>query len=177
MISAEKYGQALFSLAADKGTEDATADELRSVREVFGQEPRILDVLDSPVVSAEERHALIDRAFAGFSDMVRNTLFILCDEGAIRSFGSVWQAFSDEYDRARNICRARLVTAVPATDEQIGRIILRLERTSGKAVVLEQTVDPEILGGAILDLPDRRIDMSVRSRLRSLKETMTETIS
>jgi len=68
-----------------------------------------------------------------------------------------------------------VTTAVELTDEELDRMKERLERSlQGREVVLQTSVDPSILGGAVFRYGGRMIDTSVRGRLESLREEMLE---
>ncbi len=177
MISASKYGQALFSLATEQGCVDSVLDDLRVVKDVLANEPQVLDLLGSVTVSAKEKRDFILQTFGSSEQILVNTLLVLCDGGEMKALPDILQAYSDCYDKANNICRIRMTTAVPISDEQSGRLLVQLERATGMSVVLEKAVDPDLIGGAILDFPDRRIDSSIRTRLRTVQETLTETIN
>lgn len=177
MISANKYGQALFNLATEQGCVDTVLEDMRSIRNAMNDDPRIMDILTSPAVHAADKRGLIADAFGDADEVLVNTLLLLCDMGEMTSFPHVLQAYSDCYDKAKNICRVRLVSAVELSDEQCGKLLVQLERTTGMTVVLERAVDPDIIGGLVLDFPDRRIDTSLKTRLRAMQEALTETIN
>ncbi|MBR2903001.1 MAG: F0F1 ATP synthase subunit delta [Clostridia bacterium] len=177
MISASKYGQALFSLASEQGCADSVLDDLRVVKDVLTNESQAMDLLESPSVTANEKREFVRQVFGQSQQILVNTLLVLCDYGEINSLPDILQAYSDCYDKANNICRIHMTTAVPVPDEQSGRLLVQLERTTGMSVVLEKSVDPDLIGGAVLDFPDRRIDSSIRTRLRAIQETLTETIN
>jgi F-type H+-transporting ATPase subunit delta len=68
-----------------------------------------------------------------------------------------------------------VTTAVELTDDEVDRIKERLARSlEGREVILETSVDPNILGGAVFRFGGRMIDSSVRGRLASLREEMLE---
>lgn len=177
MISASKYGQALFDLATEQGSTTKVLEDMRSIATVLKDEPEILEFLGSPAVVAQEKRALITEAFGKTQDILFNTILLLCDMGEMKAFPQVLQAYSDRYDEANNICRVRLISAVEMSDEQCGSLLVQLERSTGMSVVLEKTVDPDIIGGLVLDFPDRRIDTSLKTRLCAMQEALTETIN
>ena len=177
MISAGKYGQALFDLATELGCTAELLDDMRAIKSAIADEPQILEILGSPAVTAQDKRDFVKEAFGDTQEILLNTLYLLCDMGEMKAFPQVLQAYSDRYDDANNICRVRLVSAVEMSDEQCGRLLVQLERSTGMSVVLEKTVDPDIIGGLVLDFPDRRIDTSLKTRLRAMQEVLTETIN
>ena len=78
------------------------------------------------------------------------------------------------HGRRRNrVCRrAHATTAVPLTSAEREALAQRLEASTGHPVELETDVDPELLGGVVVQIGDRLIDASVRGRLDALRKTL-----
>ena len=70
------------------------------------------------------------------------------------------------------VVRARVTSAVPLTEGEKNALRLKLEKDGG-TVTLDCVVDPEIMGGVIVETEDRVIDGSLRHRLREMKDVMT----
>ena len=71
--------------------------------------------------------------------------------------------------RARRQLELELTTAVPDPDTEAEEIRTKLAEASGHEVTLERSVDSAILGGVIVRVRDRMVDLSVRGRLEALR--------
>ena len=69
--------------------------------------------------------------------------------------------------------QAEVVSAVPLAEPTYVRIQAELERLAGRALDLHRRVDPGILGGLVVRVGDRRLDLSLAARLASLRERMS----
>jgi F-type H+-transporting ATPase subunit delta len=82
----------------------------------------------------------------------------------------------DEYeqlaDSASGRLRATAVTAVALSEQERSRLSTQLSRRFGREVRLEVRVDPDIIGGLVLEVGDHLIDASVAGRLRQLRRTL-----
>jgi len=72
-------------------------------------------------------------------------------------------------DSYRGIERAEVVTAIPLDNDDKRRLETRLGTIVNKTVVVNEKVDPDLLGGIVARLGGKLLDGSVRSRLAALK--------
>ena len=79
------------------------------------------------------------------------------------------------YDEKYGILRASAVSAVPLSTEQSEKIKSNLEKRTGKTVILTNTIDTSIIGGARLDFGCEQIDKSVSSTLKAIGTLISDT--
>jgi F-type H+-transporting ATPase subunit delta len=86
------------------------------------------------------------------------------------------QQVRDEYqrllDERRGIAQATVFTAVPLSDDERRAVAQRLQKLTGKEIVLDAQVDPDVLGGLVARIGDRLIDGSTRGRLLALRQSL-----
>jgi F-type H+-transporting ATPase subunit delta len=70
------------------------------------------------------------------------------------------------------MAQATVLTAVPLSEDERQAVVRRLQELTGKEIVLETQVDPEILGGLVARVGDRLIDGSTRSQLLKLRSRL-----
>ncbi len=87
----------------------------------------------------------------------------------IPDVGSFYQRLLDELS---NISRAEVTSATPLSAEAVESIKASLEKTTGRSIVVETEVDPELIGGVVARVGDLVLDGSVRTQLTSIKETL-----
>jgi F-type H+-transporting ATPase subunit delta len=71
------------------------------------------------------------------------------------------------------VLELELTTAVELTDEEAAKILGEIERAAGRKVEANRKVDPELIGGLVLQAGSVRLDASVRGRLEQLREQLT----
>jgi len=82
--------------------------------------------------------------------------------------GSIAEQFDELKRDHEKVLHARITSAQPLTDEQLAQIVQALERRHGKKIEAEQDVDPELLGGARVQIGDQVIHASVRDALAQM---------
>ena len=97
-----------------------------------------------------------------------------------RSSSGVGVAMVEQFHRLLDEKHGRrqafVTSAVPLTDDQRERVRQQAERLAKKKPVLQERVDPSLLGGLVLQIGDRVIDVSVKHRLRRLRTELRETL-
>ena len=176
MMNAKEYGRALFLLAEEDGVTALVAEELEVVREILRQHPRYEKLLDTPALSKGEKLLLIDRAFSSLNENLVNLIKILCEKHSVYQFSRIAGAYAALYDEARGIERVEALTAVAMTPKQVGALTEKLSLSTGKTVIVKNTVDPSLLGGVVLRFADKQLDGSVKARLSALEKSLKETV-
>ena len=176
MIDAKEYGKALFLLTEEEGTTKAVAEDLKTVQKLLRENPRYEKLLDTPALTKEEKLRLIDRAFSSLHESVLNLTKILCEKHSVYQFSRVADAYAVLYDEARGIERVEVLTAVAMTQKQISELASRLSFLTGKTAVIKNTVDPGILGGAVLRYAGKQLDGSLKARLENFEKSLKEIV-
>jgi len=82
----------------------------------------------------------------------------------------------DEWERLlaaeERVLELELTTAVKLTDEQAAAIVARIEQAAGRKVEARRAVDPDLIGGLVLQAGSLRLDGSVRGRLDGLRDEL-----
>lgn len=169
---AKKYATALFLLATDRKIEDAVWTDLSALGEVLKNDRRLLKVIAAPQIPDEDKHKLIRTVLAGAQEAVLNFMLFVIDKGRTEHIPRMIEIFGQLLDEARSVVEAEITSAVPLKDDEVARIVQRLERVSGKKVRHRVRVDSEILGGVVVIIGGEIIDHSVRHDLLRLRESL-----
>ena len=78
------------------------------------------------------------------------------------------------YNESKRVSWAHVTSAVPLTAEQKTALRLKLEKQSGRNVLLECTVDKTMLGGVVVEMDGKILDGSLRRRLQEVKEVISQ---
>jgi F-type H+-transporting ATPase subunit delta len=76
------------------------------------------------------------------------------------------------YNESKSISWAHVRSAIPLTPEQKTALRLKLEKQSGRNVLLECSTDNTLLGGIVVEMDGKILDGSLRRRLQDVKEVM-----
>lgn len=176
MTAAEKeYGGALFALASEENLLDEVAQGLRAALAAIRGNPEYLKLVENPAMKKDERLALLDGAFRGnVHPYVLNFLKILCERGMLASLPGCCDEYRDSLYEARGILPVTAWTAAPLDEKQTKALTEKLEKTTGKQVLLTCRTDASLLGGVRLSYAGRELDGTVKGRLDKLREILTD---
>jgi F-type H+-transporting ATPase subunit delta len=148
---------------------DAAAGQLADLREAVEGSPELAEALASPQLDSAAKKALVARLTEGAEPVVANFLQVLVDRGRIAELVPIAEAVEQRVAEAENRLEVTAVTAVSLSDELREKIVQRIKRETGSDVDLEESVDPDVIGGLVLEVEGVRIDGSVRRRIEGLR--------
>ncbi len=170
---ADRYAQALLEVALDRGVLDGLEESFDSLIEVVADRGDLRHFMQSPQVPTHEKKALIHDTLGGrVEPTLLNFLELLLDKDRILHLADIHEAFGLRLASHRGLQRADVVTAIPLADDLAAKLRQKLEALTGQTIVLENRVDPAVIGGVCVTMGDRIIDGTVRTGLARLHETL-----
>jgi F-type H+-transporting ATPase subunit delta len=140
------------------------ADFVESTREV----PELQEILRNPQLDRRAKTAAVD-AVAGQSDpLVLNLLRLLIEKGRAGEIDEVGAEFERLAAEEEGQLTVELTTAFELSEDEARTIVGQIEQASGRTVEATRGVDPNLIGGIVLQAGSLRVDASVRSRLERL---------
>lgn len=176
MINAVEYGRALFMLTEEVGNTEEVREDVMVLRAAFCENPGFSNLLDTPAISKDERIGVVNVTLASMDKNLVNLVKILAERRQTHCMPDVLDAYLAIYDEAHGIERVEAITVMPLTTEQAQRLEAKLEKQTGKKIIIENTVDPSILGGIKLRYMGIQLDSSLKTRLDSFEKSLMETI-
>lgn len=174
---AGRYALALFDLAKEQNALDRVADDLNGFVKLIGESDDLSRLVRSPAFSADDQvralGAVLDRA--GVSDLTTRFLKLVAQKRRLFAVETMAKDFNALKDNADGVTRARVTVAEPLTNQQWTDLQQALGAMSGsRSVAMDVFIDPELLGGMVVQLGSRMIDSSLRTKLNSLRTRMKE---
>jgi ATP synthase F1 delta subunit len=99
---------------------------------------------------------------------------LLCEKRRIALFEECVKEYRLLLNAAEARVTAKVTSAVALTDAELFALQQKLEKISGKTVLIEAIVDPDLLGGLTVEIDGTVMDGSLRHRLRRVKEVMNQ---
>ena len=166
-----RYTRGVLEYARQTNTLDRWRGDM-TVLGAIGEDRTIRHFLEDPRLSLAERMETVARTVGDrLSDAGRELLSILIEDRAVRILPLLARQVLREADRSEGIARIQVTSAEPLTDALRQQLRDALGR-DGRSVLLEETVDPAIIGGLILREEDRLLDLSVHASLRAMEEQL-----
>ena len=171
---ARKYSQALFLAARDRGLIDAAYKQMNDLTTFLDSDQTLLNFLKAPQVLDEHKQALVRKVFGDrLEHLLVAFLIVRIEKHRISFLPEVIDEFARLVEAEKGIGRATILTAVPLTESERTRLIDRLAAKTALKIVLEERVEPEIIGGMIVILHNEIIDGSVRHELDRLQHQLS----
>ncbi len=133
-------------------------------------DPGVLPLLTNPNVTRAELAELVisivgEVEGAGLDDSLRNFIRDLASNQRLGLLPEVTALFNAMKDEAERTLDVEVSSAAPLEDGQRSELTASLEKRLARSIRLHCTVDPSLIGGAIIRAGDLVIDGSLRSRL------------
>lgn len=170
---AKRYGKALFELAVESQQAEDVYNELLKVRQIFEDIPQLGDLLSDVRLDLNEKRNVMDNLVKGFDGIVRNALEVIYQYNRMYDILLIIDEYERRFNDRNNLVLGIVTTAVPLTKEQKAKLTQKVANQLGyQKAELTEKVDPNILGGVIVEANHHVIDGSIRSRLEYLRKEL-----
>jgi F-type H+-transporting ATPase subunit delta len=146
---------------------------MRQLREAVASIEELRQLLSNPEVESSAKADVLARIAKGSDEDVVNFLRLLAEKGRAGELPQIVDELDTLVAAAERILDVELTTATELSDVDFGRILGQIERASGRKVQASRKVDPDLIGGIVLQAGSMRLDASVRGRLERLRHDLT----
>jgi F-type H+-transporting ATPase subunit delta len=162
----------LFDAAREQDRVEQVQGQLHQLRDAVAEVDELRALLENPEVESQVKGDVLYRLAEGAEELVRNFVRLLAEK---RRAGEL-AAIVDELDvlvaADQRILDVELTTALDLSEDELRRILGLIEKASGRKVQAEHKVDPDLIGGIVLQAGSMRLDASVRGRLDRLSHEL-----
>jgi F-type H+-transporting ATPase subunit delta len=175
--AARVYAKALFELGLGEGNLAAIAEDLHAVLDALnGLDGDLRAFFNLPQLRRDEKRRIINLAFGGkVGRPVLGLLNILVEKRREALFDEIVFQFDIMLDRHQGRLKVQVTTARKLDDQLAEALRTAIEQRTNKTVVLQERVDPEVIGGMKVNVGDRVIDGTVRRTLQDMRRTLAAT--
>ncbi|KAM0282577.1 hypothetical protein ACHAQH_002945 [Verticillium albo-atrum] len=177
------YATALYTAAVKTSSIDPTAKALTQLQALLKKDEKLTAILDAPTLSAEDKSAIVaelKKQAGGANDTVANFLAALAENNRLGILPGVCEKFAELIAAAKGEVEL-IVTSAQQLDS---KTLTRLETAAakspyvgqGKKLKVTNQVNPEIVGGLIVEVGDRTIDLSVSSKIAKMNKLLTDNL-
>jgi F-type H+-transporting ATPase subunit delta len=167
------YAEALLEAAGEKGRLAEVREDLAEFAEAVASTDELRSFLRNPQIEPHVKRDALAALLAEADKLVRNFLLLLADKGRIAEIEGIHAEFERLIAQEARVLELELTTAVELSDEEAAHVVRRIEDAAGRRVEATRRVDPDIIGGIVVQAGSRRLDASVRGRLNRLRQELT----
>lgn len=170
---ARVYATAYLNAAQNAGVTDPL-EELNSFQfDVVGANPQLADVLASEMHSSEAKLDLLQRTvLPAASPLFANFIKVLAGHDRLNLIPQILHEAGLEHERRVGKRRVQISSAVPLSEEQLSTIQQRIQSALNLEPVLTPSIDPELIGGLVIQVGDTVYDGSLKTRLKNLRQRL-----
>jgi len=171
-VVSRTYAEALFEAAKEAGRLDAVRGDLAAFVESVREVPELRNLLLNPQLDPRAKSAAVGALLERDDELVRNFVRLLVEKGRAASIEEIGEEFERLVAREMRRLDVELITAVELSDTDAQAIVRQIEQASGREVDATRSVDPDLIGGLVLQAGSLRVDASVRGRLEQLRNQL-----
>lgn len=172
---AKRYGKALAELAHEAGTVDAFIEQLEAVVAAWNECSDLRQLFLSPVLN-DERASVLPSVYQrlGLSAEIQQFMSLVIENRRIELLTEILEQFRHYVEAIQNKVRVALTSARPLSATEKQKIVATLTSKTEKEVIVEEHIDPSIIGGLIVAIGSQVYDGSVKTQLRNIKQALVK---
>lgn len=169
---ASRYAKSLIDLAVEQNSLEATLQDVQLMATTISSSPEFASILKSPIIKADKKDAIIDAILgARMSPLTRAFIKLLTAKGREGTLSEMASSFISQYREMKRISPVRLITAAPVSEEVKENIRQKVAAAlPGQSIELSTDVQPELVGGFVLEMGDKLMDASIKRDLNDIKK-------
>jgi F-type H+-transporting ATPase subunit delta len=148
-------------------------EELQQIRDAVAGAPDLAAMLENPEIDSRVKADVLVRVASGSNAIVVNFLRLIAEKGRAAEIAEIVAELDTLVAAENRVLDVELTTAHELSDTEFDRILKQIETASGRTVQAERKVDPDLIGGIVLQAGSMRLDASVRGRLQRLRNDLT----
>ncbi|HZS24790.1 MAG TPA: ATP synthase F1 subunit delta [Gaiellaceae bacterium] len=166
------YAEALLSAAKENDRLAQVHEALSDFAAALEASPELRSVLRNPQLEPAAKAGILAEIVGEEEPLFTNFLLVVADKGRAAELDDIAREFERLMAREERRLSVELTTARELTDAEAKAIVKQIEQAAGRTVEATRSVDPDLVGGIVLQAGSYRVDASVRGRLERLRQTL-----
>jgi F-type H+-transporting ATPase subunit delta len=174
-----RYARALYAYALDNNEEEKVYDEMKYLSHGFLTVPELRKTLQNPILSFETKEKVLETATgSNTTKCVKHFFEFIFSREKQDLLLFIATAYLSVYRKAKNVLYVDLISAVEPERDFVERIKTHILKEYNSNVVVEMsiTLDPAIIGGFILNVDGKQLDLSVKGELKKIRESILKNL-
>ena len=164
----------MFEAAKENGRLTVVHEELGDFVAAMSGVPELRRVLRNPELDPETKAGIVSDLLGDADQLVRNFFRLAAEKGRIGEIEEIAREFDRLMAAEERRLNVELTTAYDLSDEEASGILEQIEQASGRKVEASRKVDPNLIGGFVLQAGSMRVDASIRGRIERLRHELVK---
>ena len=172
-VAHRTYAKALFEAAKEADRLAQVHEELGDFVAAINDVPELDALLRNPQVDPRAKASMLDDILGGADALLHNFLLLVVEKNRGSQLREIHKEFERLIAAEERRLTVDLTTAYELSDDEAEQIVGQIEKASGRPVDATRSVDPNLIGGIVLEAGSMRVDASVRGRIERLRRELT----
>ncbi|KAI2634332.1 putative oligomycin sensitivity conferring protein [Hypomontagnella submonticulosa] len=179
------YATALYTAAVKSSSLDPTARALSALNDLCAKDTKLVSILSTPTLSDSDKSAIVaelqkNAGPTSSNETVKNFLATLAENNRLGILQGVCEKFGQIMSASRGEVEMVVTSAQPLDNRTLSRLESAVSKSAyvgpGKKLKVTNQVNPDIVGGLVVEIGDRTIDLSVSSKIAKMNKLLTDTL-
>lgn len=173
---AYRYAKSLIELAIEQNQLEQIYSDMEYCSQIIKVSRDFVLLLKSPIISSDKKNAIIRQLMNGHVSPLTLSFFdIMIRKGREAYLVDIVKAFKTLYNQCKGITPVTVRSAVPLNEAFINQLVARLKKEIGlKEVAITTEINPDLIGGFVVQYEDKLLDASIARALRELKKELSD---
>jgi F-type H+-transporting ATPase subunit delta len=170
---AARYAKSILDLSIEQKSLDAVLSDMKTFANIVTNSGDMRNLLASPIVPGDKKLAVVKHLFEKhFQPLTIKFFEIIIRKKREGFLGTIAKGFIEQYNQLNNIANATVKSAIELSDAVIDEIKGHIESQTGQKINISATVEPELIGGIVVQVGDKLFDASIAGKLGKLKQEL-----
>lgn len=169
---AERYAKSVIDLSIEFKQLDIVYQDMVLLHSICKQSREFVLMLNSPIISADKKHKIINAITEGkISKLSQTFIQLLCSKNRESNLPEIVSSFIEQFNKIKGIHKVKLTTSMPVSEEIKNSFIEKIKASANiKNIDIEAKVDEKLIGGFTLEMDGKLIDASILRDLNDVKK-------
>jgi F-type H+-transporting ATPase subunit delta len=168
------YARSLFEVAKEHDKLDDVREQLGAFADALSETRELQVFFFSPYFSTQEKEDGLERAVSGADPVVLNFLKLLIEKHRMPAIFRIRSNFDRLWDKENQLLPVEITSAIELDKDTVKQLGDRIAEQTGRKVELSSRVEPDILGGIVVQVGNSVLDASIRNRLEQLRRQVVK---
>jgi len=163
------YARSLFEVAKEQDKLDDVREQLGAFADALNETRELQVFFFSPYFSTQEKEDGLERAVTDVDPVVMNFLKLLIEKHRTPVIFRIRAEYDQLWEEVNKLLPVEITSAVDLPEATVKQLGDRISEQTGRKVDLSSHVEPDILGGIVVQVGNSVLDASIRNRLEQLR--------
>ena len=171
-----RYAKSLLALANESGDIETCVTDLKKFVTTCDSSKELSLLLKSPIIKTDKKLSILTEVFSDFNKLTKSFISIITLKKRENILKNIAERFLQLYKKQKGIQSVRVTSAQSLSDEMKNLIKSYIKnQVSGKIELIEK-IDNKLIGGVIIHMDDKQLDISVLNQINNLKQTFNKNL-